>query len=124
MLKLTRHFATRLRGAFPFLGAGAPAPTSSAFAFATESGAWRSLSLHLAAPRLDEAAARERELRFEYARQLVTLIGQNGPAVAGYLGGLDAEVLEHPAAALVLYLADRVGNDATRRALGGLTAGC
>ena len=124
MLKLTRHFATRLRGAVAgTFGAVSKAPGAPD---AREDTCER-LRLHLTSPHAvvceSAPAARERELVTETARRLITLVGQNGLAVVRCLRTLDTAALDNPAAALVLHLAEGVGTVETRQALAELRAG-
>jgi hypothetical protein len=118
MLKLSRHFATRLRGVF-----GNPTGT---FARSTGRDGGDSLcehlrrhltSAHAAAPERT-CGAREHELATETARRLITLVGQNGRAVARCLGAFDTETLARPSGVLLLHLAERVGDASVREAFG------
>lgn len=122
MLKLSRHFATRLRGVF-----GGPTGT---FARSTGPDGGSNLcdhlrlhltSAHAAAPERTRGA-REHELATESARRLITLVGQQGRAVARCLGAFDAETLARPAGVLLLHLAERVGAVSVREAFGELGA--
>jgi hypothetical protein len=128
MLKLTRHFATRLRGVFGGPTGTYATSTGRAGQGSATLGVCEHLRLHLTSTYATHAthatpAAREHELATECARQLITLVGQNGSAVAKCLGAFDPATRANPAGLLLLHLAERVGDTATRDAMEGLRAG-
>ncbi|MFN8571694.1 MAG: hypothetical protein U0132_06505 [Gemmatimonadaceae bacterium] len=113
MIRLVRHFATRLRRG------GGTAPNVSTFVRAPHSAAWTHFDQWLQlAPQADATAHREQELAHEHARVAFALIGQAGSAVVARIGQAraTATLVNEDAARFTLALACARGDRATRAA--------